>query len=155
MSFLRKLMFLSFIVSISFVEAAENEKCINFCNDKYNPVCAKRENDVVKFANDCWMGYENCKSDTKLKFTKLPDNEACAKFENTGCAIKCSSEPKEVCAHNGVEYKEFVNNCQMSSANCQNPKSKLKIEETIQTTTNVYLLSVWAVAYYGKCKSTY
>lgn len=118
-----------YVLLISCIAFAVGEdKCTNYCNDEYNPICVQNDKHTIRFVNDCRMGYENCRS-SEPKFKKLTDDEACKKFENTGCAFKCSSEPKEVCASNGGdEYKEFVNTCQMTSVNCNTSKSKYKLK---------------------------
>lgn len=116
---------LCLVLFIAFASCADEgtDKCINYCNDKYNPICAKNDTYTLRFVNDCKMQYENCRSDSKFK-KLIEDEEECKKFENSGCAFKCSSEPKEICAYNGDEYKEFVNPCQMISANCKTSKSE-------------------------------
>lgn len=93
------------------------DKCTNYCNNIYKPICAQSDQILpnllmtIKFVNDCFMGLANCRS-------------ACSKFENTGCVFKCSSEPQEICAYNGEEYKDFVNPCEMKAVNCNTSKSE-------------------------------
>ena len=103
-------------------------ECSN-CSDEYKPICAKNyeNNETIRFANECWMNSMN------KGFQKLDDESDCTKFENTGCAFKCSSEENKVCAYNESEYQTFTNYFQLTSKNCNSPK-------------------VWAVTTKGECK---
>lgn len=104
-------------------ESAVPNNCTIYCDNIFKPICAQSDSNTFRFVNECFMGYENCRSGSNFKKVN-DDNEACTKFENTGCAFKCSSKPEEVCAFNEDEYKEFVNTCQMISINCNTDKSE-------------------------------
>lgn len=118
----RCLVFLFALTKLTESADAETQNCPINCNNIYKPICAQHDFSTFRFVNDCFMGYENCRSGSNFK--KLDDDEPCAKFENTGCAFKCSSKAEEMCAFNGDEYKEFVNSCQMISMNCNSSKSE-------------------------------
>lgn len=113
--------------------AESDDKCTNCSDKKYNPICAQSDSNTIRFVNECWMDYENNRSGSNFKKLNIEDD--CTRFENTGCAFKCSSEPNEVCAYNGDEYREFVNSCQMISVNCRNPKSKYQEKKA-----NIFIL---------------